>query len=92
VQARKCHVKLQIPCIPEKDELQEACETSALIKLTLSTKVELWVSVWSPGTPKKFIMHIKQAITAIKAKGLQYKYMKRVQARKSAQRSSRQQY
>jgi hypothetical protein len=31
--------KLPIPYIPEKDELQEAVETAASIKLTLPTKV-----------------------------------------------------
>jgi hypothetical protein len=35
------HVKLLILCIPEKDELQEAVETSISIKLTVPTKVEL---------------------------------------------------
>jgi hypothetical protein len=45
-------VKPSIPYIPEKDELQEAVESTALIKLTWSTKVELQVSVWSHGTPQ----------------------------------------
>jgi hypothetical protein len=44
-------VKPPIPYIPEKDELQEAVETTTPIKLTLPTKVELSVSVWSNGTP-----------------------------------------
>jgi hypothetical protein len=34
-------VKLPIRYIPEKDELQEAVESTASIKLTLPTKVEL---------------------------------------------------
>ena len=34
-------VKPPIPYIPEKDELQEAVESTASIKLTLPTKVEL---------------------------------------------------
>ena len=63
-------VKSPIPHIPEKDELQEAVETTALIKLTLPTKVELQLSVWACSTMEKFIMHIQQAIAAIKAKGL----------------------
>jgi hypothetical protein len=33
-------VKPPIPYIPEKDEIQQAVETTALIKLTLLTKVE----------------------------------------------------
>jgi len=75
-------VKPPIPYIPEKDELQEAVESTALIKLTLPTKVELQVSVWSFCTPEKFVMHIQQAITAIKAKGLQENYENLVWAKK----------
>ena len=40
------------------------------------------MSVWSRGTPEKFIMRIQQAITAIKAKGLQENYEKLVRAEK----------
>jgi hypothetical protein len=36
-----CWVKPPIPFIPEKDELQEAVETTTSINLTLPTKVEL---------------------------------------------------
>jgi hypothetical protein len=64
-------VKLPIPYIPEKDELQEAVETATSIKLTLLTKVELQVSVWSCDTPEEFIMYVQQAIADIKVKGLQ---------------------
>eukprot|EP00804_Cyclotella_cryptica_P009414 CCRYP_017325-RA/>CCRYP_017325-RA protein AED:0.38 eAED:0.44 QI:0/-1/0/1/-1/1/1/0/166 len=60
-------VKPPIPYIPEKDDLQEAVESTAMIKLTLPTKVELRVSVWSCGTPEKFLVHVQQAIAAIKA-------------------------
>jgi hypothetical protein len=38
-------VKLPIQYIPEKDKLQETVESTASIKLTLPTKVELRVSV-----------------------------------------------
>ena len=40
-------VKPPIPYIPEKDKLQEAVESTALIKFTLPTTVEFQVSVWS---------------------------------------------
>ena len=77
-------VKLSIPYIPEKDELQEAVESTTSIKLTILTKVELQVSVSSCGTLEKFIMHIQQVIAAItaKAKGLQKNYKKLVWAEK----------
>ena len=38
---RSSQVKLTMPFILEKDELQEAVESTASIKLTLPTKVEL---------------------------------------------------
>jgi hypothetical protein len=57
-------------------------ESTALIKLTLPIKVEISVSMWSCGTPEKFIMHVQQAITAMKVKGLQENYMKLVRAEK----------
>ena len=54
-------VKPPIPYIPEKDDLSEAGESSATIKLMLPTKVELRVPVWSRGTPEKFLMHVQQS-------------------------------
>jgi hypothetical protein len=61
---------------------QEAVETSALIKLTLPTKVELQVPAWSCSTHEKFSMHVQQAIAAIKAKSLQDNCKKLVRAKK----------
>ena len=75
-------VKPPIPYIPEKDDLKEAVDSSASIKLTLPTKVELRVCMWSRGTPEKFIVHVQQAIAAIKAKGLQEAYERLVWAEK----------
>ena len=36
------------------------------------------MSVWSYGTPEQFIMHVQQAINAIKQKGLKETYEKLV--------------
>jgi hypothetical protein len=78
-----CHAKLPIPYIPEKGKLQEAVDTTAnSIKLTLPGKVELRVSVWLHGTPEQFIMHVQQAINAIKQKGLKETYEKIVGTKK----------
>ena len=74
--------KPPIPYIQKKDELQEAVESTVSIKLTLPTKVELRVSVWSRSSLEKFIMHVQQAIEAIKAKGLQDNYEKPFWAKK----------
>ena len=59
-----------IPYIPEKDLL--AVDSSAnSLKLTLPHKVELCVPVWSEGTPEQFLVHVQQALDAIRQKGLQ---------------------
>ncbi len=64
--------KPPIPCIPKKDDLQEAVESSAnTLKLLLPHKVELRVPVWSKETPEQFLVHIQQTLNAIKQKGLQ---------------------
>ena len=85
-------VRPPIPYIPEKGNLSEACESGITIKLTLPTKVELRVAVWSCSTPEKFLMHVQKAIAAIKAKGLQEAYERLFGPRRSATRSSRKQY
>ena len=51
--------------IPEKDEIQEAIDSSTnMLKLTLPSKVELCFSVWSKGTPEQFLVHVQQALNA----------------------------
>jgi hypothetical protein len=42
-----------------------------MLKLTLPHKVELHVRVWSKRTPEQFLVHVKQALNAIRQKGLQ---------------------
>ena len=65
-------IKPPIPYIPEKDVIQEAVESNAnTLKLTLPHKVELRVPVWSKGTPEQFLVHVQQALDAIRQKGLQ---------------------
>jgi hypothetical protein len=64
--------KPPIPYIPEKDVIQEAVDPGAnTLKLTLPHKVELRVPVWSKGTPVQFLVHVQQALDAIRQKGLQ---------------------
>jgi hypothetical protein len=82
-------VKPPILYIPEKDELQEAVENTASTKLTLPTKVELLQSF---GTLEKFIMHIQQAISAIKAKGIHETTRSLFRPRRDAWRNSRRWY
>ncbi len=44
--------------ISEKDDLQEAVDSSAnMLKLLLPHKVELHVPVWSKGNPEQFLVH-----------------------------------
>ena len=64
--------KPPIPYIPKKDDLQEAVESSAnTLKLLLPHKMELQVPVWSKGIPEQFLVHVQQALDAIRQKGLQ---------------------
>ena len=61
-----------IPYIPEKDVIQEVVDSSTnTLKLMLPHKVELRVPVWSKGTPKQFLIHVQQALDAIRQKGLE---------------------
>ena len=41
-----------------------------MLKLMLPHKVELRVPIWSKGTPDKFLVHVQQALDAIRQKGL----------------------
>ncbi len=61
-----------IPYIPEKDLIQEATDSSTnMLKLMLPHRVELHVPVCLMGTPKQFLVHVQQALDAIRQKGLQ---------------------
>ena len=72
-------IRPPIPYIPEKDVIQEVIDSSAnMLKLTLPHKVELRVPVWSKGTPEQFLVHIQQALDAIRQKGLLTAYEKAV--------------
>ena len=75
--------KPPIPYIPEKDELQEAVKSgTSTIKLTLPGKVELWVSIWTSSTQEQFVMHVQQAISAIRQKGLKDAYDRLLRTKK----------
>ncbi len=64
--------KPPIPYIPEKDDIQEAVDSSAnTLKSTSPHKVELRIPVWSKGTPEQFLVYVQQALDAIRQKGLQ---------------------
>ena len=60
------------PYIPEKDVVQESADSSTnMLKLMLPHRVELHIPVWSKGTPEQFLVHVQQALDAIRQKGLQ---------------------
>ena len=64
--------KPSIPYIPKKDLIQEAVDSSAsMLKLMLTHKVALHVPIWPKGTPEQFLVHVQQALDAIKQKGLE---------------------
>ncbi len=72
-----------IPYNPEKDVIQEAVDSSAnTLTLTLPHKVELCIPVWSKGSPKQFLVHVQQALDAIRQKGLQTAFEKAIKDKK----------
>ena len=76
-----------IPYISEKDIIQEAVDSSTnTLKLLLPHKVELNVPVWSTGTPEQFLVHlvhIQQALNAIRHKGLKNTLRRQTRTRRS---------
>ncbi len=61
-----------IPYIPKKDGIQEAVDSGTnTLKLKLPHKEELCIPVWFKGTPEQFLVHVQQALDAIRQKGLQ---------------------
>ncbi len=63
--------KPPIQYIPKKDDLQEAVDSSTnTLKLLFPHRVELCVPVWSKRTPEQFLVHIQQALDAIRQKDL----------------------
>ena len=72
--------KPSIQHIPEKDVIQEALDgRTDTMKLTLPYKAELHVQVWLKGTPEHFLVHIQQALHAIRQKCLIVAYKKACQ-------------
>jgi hypothetical protein len=72
--------KPPIPYIPKKDVIPEEVDSGAnTLKLILPHKVELRVSVWSKGTPEQFLVHVQQALDAIRQKVLQSALEKAIQ-------------
>jgi hypothetical protein len=66
-----------IPYIPEKDVIQEVVDSSAnMLKFTLPHKVELHVPLWSKVTPEQFLVHVQQALDAIRQKDILTAYEK----------------
>lgn len=69
------HSKLQILSIPDKDELQETIETTAFtVKLLLTHKLELQISICTNVTLEQFLMHAQQVISSIRQKVLKGAY------------------
>ena len=64
--------KPPIPYTPKKDVIQEAVDSgSSTLQLFLPHKVELHVPIWSKGTPEQFLVHVQQALDAIRQKGIE---------------------
>ena len=69
-----------------KDKFQEAIKTgTSTIKLLLPHKVELQVSIWTNRTPEQFVMHVKQAISTIRQKGIKEAYKRLLKTKKECE-------
>ena len=64
--------KHSIPYITKKDGIQEVVDSGAnTLKLTLPHNVDWCIPFWSKGTLGQFVVHVQQALNAIRQKGLQ---------------------
>ncbi len=72
-----------IPCVHVVDEVQEAIskgkEYSSKIKLP--NKIKFSVSIWDTGTQEAFLIHVQQAKSTCKRKGLFQDYNDTIEAR-----------
>ncbi len=61
-----------MPYMPMVDEVQEAISKGKEFsyKIKLPDKTEFTVSIWDTGTQKVFLIHVQQAKSAFKRKGL----------------------
>ena len=63
-----------IPYVPVVDEIQDAVYMNSneprTQKIKLTNKTKFQAGVWNTGTPKEFLMHVKQAIHACDRMGL----------------------
>ena len=61
-----------IPYVPTVDEVQEAVNKGKeySYKIKLPDKTEFSVPIWDTGTPEAFLIHVQQAKSACKRKGL----------------------
>jgi hypothetical protein len=64
--------KPPIPYILKEDMIQEVVDSSVnMLKLKWPHKVELCIPVWSKEPPKQILVHVQQALDAVRQKGLQ---------------------
>ena len=74
-----------IPYVPVVDEVQEAISKGKdfSYKIKLPDKTELSVPIWDTGTQEAFLIHVQQAKSACKRKGLFQDYEDAIQAWKN---------
>ena len=71
-----------IPYVPVVDEVQEAVSKGKdfSYKIKLPDKTEFSVPIWDTGTQEAFLIHVQQAKSACKRKGLFQDYEDAIQA------------
>ena len=75
-----------IPYLPVSDMVQEAVskEKDFSYKIKLSDKTEFSVPIWDTGTQEAFLIHVQQAKSACKRKGLFQDYDDAIEAEKKS--------
>ncbi len=75
-----------IPYVPVSDEVQEAILKGKdfSYKIKLPDKTEFSVPIWDTGTQEAFLIHVQQAKSACKKKGLFQDYDDAIEAEKKS--------
>lgn len=86
-----CKKRPPIPYVPVVDEVQEAVKTGKeySYKIKLPDKTEFSVPIWDTGTPESFLIHMQQAKSACKRKGLFQDYEDALEAESKAEEQAK---
>ncbi len=67
-------MQLPVSYIPEKDAAQDATHDHTM-KVRVSEKMQLTVTVFHQGTPEQFLNHVQVTLEMISQRGLDFDYV-----------------